>query len=175
MRTDIGWMVLSLCILSACASDDAAHETTSASEVGELGTLQLTLSGQDAMQRSYRLRAATFRVEGSAFDDPQPILTSLSSDAEPDAVTLRTRLLSGYYSVTLSSEDWFLERVTPDGFERVAQAVLLSPRTQYAYVQSGQPAQLAFQFGVDGSLIDFVGGQLELGIQVVNAPPGSGL
>lgn len=153
-----------LCVLVGCAADAAEGND------GETGTLALSLVGSDAGQQTYRLRAATFDIQGTRYYDYQSVSTSVSSESDPDGAFLRARLFPGSYSVSLRPGEWYLERIGENGSERVQQAVLLSSATQSAYVQQGYVSQVAFQFGVDGELIDFIGSDLDIGITVQRAP-----
>jgi hypothetical protein len=164
---------LFLLVCAACDAGSASdHESLAEANVA-IGTLQMALTGSDAQHQEYRLRAATFDIRGTPFEDPEPVTVTLSSESEPDAAHLRTRLLYGYYDVSLRDDGWYLERLTPEGPERIEQAVLLSTRTQYAYVQEGVVSPVAFQFGVGGRLVDFRGGALEIGVGV-QTPPDAG-
>ena len=46
------------------------------------------------------------------------------------------------------------------------QAVLLSSPNQYAYIYDGGTTGIAYRFGVDGELIDFRSGELQIGIEI---------
>jgi hypothetical protein len=142
-------------VSGACAPDSASDPEALAEANVAIGTLQLELLGSDAQRQQYRLHAATFDIRGTPFEDPQPVTLTLESESQPEAASLRTRLLYGYYDVSLRDDGWYLERLTPEGPERVERAVLLSTRTQYAYVQEGEVAPVGFQFGVDGRMVDF--------------------
>jgi hypothetical protein len=156
--------------LAGCAQEVIAEE---AGDTSDVGAIEVALTGVDADLQEYRLRSATFDINGTRYNDGQGVSLSVSSESDLDNPVLSTRLFYGYYGVTLFSGDWYLERITAEGTERVDQAVLLSPATQYTFVNQGAASQVTFQFGVDGELIDFYGGDLEIGIGVQRAP-GSG-
>jgi hypothetical protein len=171
MKTEMGLITLFALALGACAVDYRMDGDSVEEDASELGTMQLSLTGMDAQMQQYRLRAATFAIEGTRYTDFQAVSMTVSSDTELDSPTVRTRLFYGYYSVSLRPGEWYIERLSPNGdAEPVAEVVLLSAPTQSISIQQGAVTQIAFQFGVDGELIDFVGGDLEIGIGIVRAP-----
>lgn len=175
MKTAMGLTTLFALALGACAVDYQMDGSKVEDDASDLGTMQLSLTGVDAQMQLYRLRAASFGIQGTRYTDSQAVSMTVSSDTELDSPTLRTRLFYGYYSVSLLPDDWYVERLTPSGgAERVAQAVLLSAPTQSIGIQPGLVTQVAFQFGVDGELIDFAGGDLEIGVGFVQPPDREG-
>jgi hypothetical protein len=165
------WLLVTSALLSfACSSEPGGtpggQKPSAAEPVGELS---LELLGADRAGHPYRLRNATFQIYTyySSFPtDGGDQTKTVSSDADPDATTIKARLLPGSYGVTLLNTDWFLEKVTPTGGERVAKSVLLSAVSQYAYIYNRSTTEVDFEFGVDGSLIDFRHGELNIGISV---------
>jgi hypothetical protein len=155
--------------MSACTAAPAPDESN-----GPLASLELALTGSDAEANVYRLRNATFSIDGYSQVSGQGgygyVNTSISSEDSIDDVLLTTRLLPGSYSVGLVGSDWYLERVTPNGAVRVQEAVLLSAQSQYVWLSEGGVSQVYFQFGADGTLIDFRHGDLTIGISVERAP-----
>ncbi|HEX5658334.1 MAG TPA: hypothetical protein VFX59_14125 [Polyangiales bacterium] len=165
------WMVAAALMCGACAADTGTEE-----ELGEqteeetVSGLSLALTSVDTQGRAYRLRQATFTISDNAYwyydggvsTNPP---TVLSTESDPDADRLTVRLIPGSYQVALGG-DWYLERLGPNGPERVAQAVLLDEPVQYAYVGDGWNYDLDFRFGVDGSLIDFRHGDLNIDISI---------
>lgn len=138
----------------------------------QLGELSLSLIGSDRAGQSYRLRNANFDIDlyylTVPTEDDAGALTHqvVSSDTNPDADSIRTRLLPGTYSVRLDNRDWFLEKVGTNGNERVAESVLLSEPQQYAYIYDRGSTEVTFRFGVDGKLIDFRHGNLNIDIAI---------
>jgi hypothetical protein len=155
------------------------------------GSLTLALTAVDSGGVQYRLRNAEFQVTGYpdgypyyppyVVDDdggmsaggrggsggyPGYVDITLSSETDPEAAVITKRLVPGSYNVFLSNSDWYLERTTEDGTERVEQAVLLSSPYQYVYVYDGGVTQVNYRFGVDGELIDFRSGELQIGIEI---------
>lgn len=89
---------------------------------------------------------------------------TLSSDDDPDAVTLSMRMKPGYYTVTLNGA-WSLEEASEAGWAP-ASAVLLSAQTQEFYIWDGATSYVSYELGVGGDLIAFQHGDLNIGIQV---------
>jgi hypothetical protein len=176
MKMKTALVTLLVLAMAACGADPGSEPSAREADAAEVGTLQLSLTGVDAQLQQYWLRAARFDIQGTRYTDLQSVSEQVFSDTELDSPVIRTRLFYGSYTVSLSAEqDWYIERLTPNGAaERVAEVVLLSSPTQSVFVQQGQVSQVAFQFGVDGELIDFVGGDLEIGIGIVQAPAASG-
>ena len=163
-RTD--WVValcLSALLGAACQSDTTGTEVESDND---LGVLQLHLTGQDGRGQQYRLRDADFVIRGFPGYDATPYTDTVSSEDDPRAAYIESRLVPGSYSVQLANRDWYLERVTRSGRQRVERAVLLSPDTQYAYVYDHGTSAVYFTFGADGEVIDFRSGTLRIGIRV---------
>lgn len=178
-RTLLGWLALSLISCAQAVGpepDDTAR-----------GALVLALTAKDSGGVEYRLRNATFTVsgypEGMPFypNDgyagyggyggrggypPGYLSIEISSEADPDAALITRRLPPGGYEVVLQNSDWYLERTTDDGVERVEQAVLLTQPYQYVYVWDGGTSQINYRFGVDGEYIDFRSGELQIGIEI---------
>jgi hypothetical protein len=136
--------------------------------------LSLALTGTDSRGVQYRLRSAEFEIYGypelvqfGAGGAPDSFFsTVVSSETDPNAAVITQRVIPGYYYVDFTSGDWFLEELTPSGPERVEQAVLLSPRLQFAPVWNGGSTRVHYQFGVDGELIDFRSGNINIGIGI---------
>lgn len=164
------WILAATAVLSmACSStpkDAPANEKVSVAE--PTGQLSLDLVGADSAGQAYRLSHATFQIVPYYVSYPGDGggTVTLSSDTDPDATTISTRLLPGSYLVTLEDPGWSLAKVTPQGDEPVAQSVLLSAASQYAYVYDRWTTQVNYSFGVDGTLIDFRHGDLDISISV---------
>lgn len=116
-----------------------------------------------------------FASGGRPGSSPPPVGFVLSSEVDPNAEALVRKVLPGYYTVALR-DGWYLERQTASGVERVEKVVLLSPRNQSSHVWDGGTARVNYQFGVDGTLIDFRNGDLSVEIDVVRPgePAGTG-
>jgi hypothetical protein len=132
------------------------------------------LRSVDSRGRSYRLRNATFAVDSNYWwydGGAPPPSTVLSSEDDPDADRLSVRLVPGEYRVTLGG-DWYIERLADNGPERVQQVALLTDATQYAYISDQWYYDLEYRFGVDGTLLDFRHGDLniDIGIQLPGEP-----
>ena len=167
-----GWLAIAL---SACG------ETPQDAPADVQGSLTLALTGMDSSGVGYRLRNAEFDINGYPdyiYDQGAAgggaagsgnwggYNAHVSSETNPNAATISTRLVPGSYNVSLSNFDWYLERTTAAGTERVGQAVLLTGRSQYFYIWDGGVSQVTFRFGVDGQLIDFRNGELTIDIAI---------
>jgi hypothetical protein len=169
-KTWIGVLGLSMALgLSACADEPTSDKPSSEGEQqGELGSLSLQLIGSDTSGRSYRLREGNFFVTGYGggyYDGGSGYSKWLSSETDLDASTIVERLVPGDYSVELTP-GWYLERYTDGSWLPVEQAVLLSSAQQWAYIYNNGISRVAYRFGVDGELIDFRSGELQIGIEI---------
>ncbi len=160
---------------ASCAADsaDSAQETSDHDEA-EVGSLQLSLTTSDSQGRQYRLRSAEFTISSNYYyyppyypygDGGAGFYTVVSTETDPDAPSINLRLVPGDYYVALGGA-WYLERLTPNGPERIEKAVLLSEGYQYAYIYHQGVSFVSFRFGVDGDLIDFRHGDLNIGFEV---------
>jgi len=164
----LGWLLAAAVVCGGCA--DASNDTDDTPEPAaqsELGGLSLALTSVDSQGRPYRLRNATFSITSDYWygDGGLPQTTVLSTEDDPNADQLTTRLVPGYYRVTLGG-DWYIERLGAGGPERVQQVVLLDEATQFTYVGQDWNNELRFAFGVDGTLIDFRHGDLTIDISI---------
>jgi hypothetical protein len=162
--------MIARCLMIALAmtwigcNGSGSHE---GAENGPLGALELHLTGTDSHGQQYRLRNAEFNIVGySYYGQSNNYDETVSSEADPDAEFIETRLVPGSYYVTLANRLWYLEKLTPNGPERVADAVLLSDTTVYTYVSQNSTSDAYFTFGVDGQVIDFRHGKLRIGISI---------
>lgn len=164
------WVVPSVLLgLASCSvsSDELADPAAT-------GTLSVALVGRDGSGQQYRLRNATFLISGypdyhdhGAGGAPYEFYESeVSTETDLDAAVVSQRVVPGYYYVEFQGTSWYLERLVPSGPERIEQAVLLSERTQYTRVYNRSASEIYFRFGVDGELIDFRYGDLNIGIRV---------
>jgi hypothetical protein len=154
---------------AGCAEDSASGKDDPSAnvEVDELGGLSLALTSYDSQGRAYRLRNATFTILPNYWygDGGVSTETVLSTETDPNADRLSVRLVPGQYTVYLGGE-WYIERRTANGPERVEKVVLLSETVQWAYVNQEWFTDLEFRFGVDGELIDFRHGDLNIDIAI---------
>ena len=171
------WWVLAATVVCVGCEGDTSRGTDTAPETSaapELGGISLALTSVDSQGRPYRLRNATFTISQDYwyYDGGVPETTVLSTEDDPNAAQLTVRLVPGQYRVTLGG-DWYIERLGAGGAERVQQVVLLQDPTQYAYVGQNWNSELQYQFGVDGTLIDFRHGDLtiDIGIELPGDPP----
>lgn len=154
-----------LASLAGCAGNTASHPPKQEEEVGKLA---LNLVGTDSHGQQYRLRNAEFDIQGYSYygDSYNQFSTTLSTETDPNAPVIETRLVPGQYSVTLGNKLWYLEKLTANGPERVEHAVLVSSAYQYAYIYEHGTTDVYFTFGVNGELIDFQHGKLRIGINI---------
>jgi hypothetical protein len=177
------WALAATVVCSGCDASPTqeageADEAPEGIETPELGGLSLALTSVDSQGRSYRLRDATFSIAQDYwyYDGGVPQTTVLSTEDDPNASQLKVRLVPGQYLVTLGG-DWYIERLSAGGAERVQQVVLLDSPTQYTYVSQDWNSELQYQFGVDGTLVDFRHGDLtiDIGIELPgDQPPDAG-
>ncbi len=166
--------MLSFVLLAAlgCSSEGAKTET---GDEGQNGTLALMLSATDAQGESYRLRNAEFAVSGYSWATGQYTSTTVSSETDPELPVVRARLVEGYYDVSfIDTEAWYFEHLTPAGAEPVEKSTLLGAGSQSLYIYRGSTTPISFAFGVNGELVDFLGGQLEIGVTVEQPPFSAG-
>jgi hypothetical protein len=140
--------------------------------VETVGSVQVALTGTDSRMQVYRLRQANFDIQGTRYTDFQSVYEVASTEDDLDAQSLTIDLVRGAYSVMLRP-DWYLERVTDSGADPI-QAVLLSPASQSVFIERHATSRVAFQFGVDGDMVTFFGGELEIDIEIENAPDAGG-
>jgi hypothetical protein len=159
--------------LMGCSSSQPASSE-------ERGSLSVALTGTASDGQLYRLRNADFEISGypeigdsgtgagGAVDPGSGGFYSevVSSEADPNAPVITRRLIPGYYYVNFMSSDWYIDRITPDGAERVEEVALLSPRFQAAYVYNGGTSDVVYRFGVDGQVIDFRNGELRIRVEI---------
>jgi hypothetical protein len=67
-----------------------------------------------------------------------------------------------------------MEQMKPSGPERVANSVLLSEPTQYAYVYDRGTSSIFYNIGVNGRTIDFRYGDIKIRIGVEQPGEGAG-
>jgi hypothetical protein len=164
---------------AACAEDSGGtidESNPQSEDETNVGRLSLSLTGVDSQGRQYRLRNAQFYISNNSgyypydpyspgapypyrYDGGAPSVTVVSTESDPDADFISVRLVPGGYYVGLEG-DWYIERVTTAGPERIERAVLLNGAYQYAYVYQNGAYNVVFRFGVDGDLIDFRHGDL---------------
>jgi hypothetical protein len=167
--------------VGACNDGTPVNESSEQLEEGELGNLSLNLTGSDTAGRQYRLRGAQFSIWGYP-DLPQPVSdggfggysTTVTTETDPNAAVITLRVVPGYYQVNLDSTSWYLERLTDMTWERVEQVALLSPAYQSVYVYNAGVSSVNYRFGVDGELIDFRAGDLQIGIEIEQPGEGPG-
>ncbi|MGC4093791.1 MAG: hypothetical protein QM756_38990 [Polyangiaceae bacterium] len=160
-------------LVCACSGPDQ--------DQGKSGSLSLALTATDSQGELYRLRSATFNINGypdfyfassggeggSSSSSSSFYSETVSTESQPNQPVITRRVVPGYYYVTFDTwQPWYIEHVTADGAERVSQSVLLSAPTQWAYVYDRGNSSVFYQFGVNGNVLDFRHGDLSIRIGV---------
>jgi hypothetical protein len=150
--------------LSACSSSGQADIADVALD---LGALSLPITATGASGAVYRLRQAVFevRLDGPGGGPP----SFITSEQDPLASTLVTRVPSGVYAVGLR-EGWSLERAFGSDVRNVP-AQLRSSVFQRAEVVGGQQTFVRFSFEALGDLLEFGPGELGVEIDVSESGP----
>ena len=163
----------------ACSGDpdDTPTPKVEVNGTEKVGSVSLDLLGTDTAGQAYRLRNAIFQLYPYYYpyppDDGGFGNLTLSSETDPDATSIQSRLVPGEYQVYLQ-DGWYLEKLTPAGAEPVAQSVLLSPAFQYVYIYHQSTTYVNYAFGVDGKLIDFRHGDINISISIERPADGAG-
>jgi hypothetical protein len=132
---------------AACSSDTPDERT---------GTLDLALSGRSTSGAIYRLRDAQLTIA--------PLGLVLSTENDPDAPVISTRLDAGLYTLDLA-DGWRLERVTGGTAENVF-AVLTSADPQAFDVLPGETTRVVLSFRADGQDVVIGQGDVDVVIDV---------
>jgi hypothetical protein len=147
--------VLSLTValsLGACATDD-------------LGTVDLSLTGQSASGNVFRLREAELLLNGPGTS--QVFLT----ETDPARPSITARLAAGEYTLGLAL-GWHLERVTADGVGRRVTAQLLSANPQPLTIVPDEVTRVVLLFDADGEAVPVGDGDLDISIGVNDVDAG---
>lgn len=157
----ICWVVSGALLASACQ-----QETTSPpQELGtaeETGTVELPLIAQASSGATYRLRDATFELEGAAF-----VTIDTRDEAADDDASLELDLPTGTYTAKLL-EGWRLVRVEDDGSESGVSAQLTSANPLSFSIGEGVITPVVFRFKLSSGDVNF--GGAEIGIDVDDSP-----
>jgi len=165
----LGAVVLASGLATACGSDGA-------SEASETGVLNLPLVTHAPSGAEYRLRHATFEINGAGYyggsggeggvgDNPHNRV--VHSDDYLDDAAISLSLERGYYYVTLLP-GWQLEKVEK-GVATPVAATLLSNQSQWTYVNQRSSTWVTFQFGLGERSIWF-NGELTINVEVYEKP-----
>jgi hypothetical protein len=140
--------------LFGCAG---AQDDTQASDVeGRTGSLRMALVGTAPSGNSYRLTDAIFTVT----DSSGPV-TSLDSDADPDATSIIANLEIGNYQVAINDE-WSLQDVDSGN---TVTGKLLTPAVQDFSIGEDETTIVVYRFRVGNEVVVF-GGTLEIAVEV---------
>ncbi len=165
-RSEIGvfsglcWMVSGAVLLSACQDTSTPPQDIGAAE--ETGTVELPLLAQSSSGVTYRLRDATFELQGPAY-----VSIDTRDEAAADDAALELDLPTGAYTAHLL-DGWRLVRVEDDGSESGVDAHLASPNPVAFSIGEGVITPVLFRFQVGSADVDF--GGAEIGIEVIDTP-----
>ena len=129
---------LCLALLSACSGELASNEPLFA-QSDMSGSLSIPLDGRDAQGHSYRLRGATFEINGSA-------MMTLTQSTTTHEHQLKAPLPGGSYQVFLRPGFQLVE-IASDGSQRVVAAKLSSnnPRPLQLMERGDRALPLSFK------------------------------
>ena len=142
--------VLVASALSGCSGGD---------EAAQVGTMRMALSATTASNVTYRLRDAVFDIAG-----PQNLSVS-SESYNPKDQFITFDLHAGDYDVELTT-GWFMEYSTDKKAWFVVDAALTSDNPADVAIVTDTSANVIYKFQVDGSLITFGDGKLNIGMEV---------
>jgi hypothetical protein len=166
----MGLGLASAAAMTACSSGGANPSSE------ETGILSVPLSTHGPSGAEYRLRDAVFEIrsEYDYYDDyaigglgPSGNTYTLSSEDDPSASSLSISVERGYYYVRLLP-GWHMEKVESGG-ATVVEANLLSPATQWLYVNARSTSWIEYQFGIGDRALWF-NGNLNINVQVYEDP-----
>lgn len=152
-----------LALLSACGSSGGNSTTVvSNDDSSELGNLELRLSSfKDGVE--YRLRDAVFHLSGGGRTDAGMRSQYVLGEDFLGQERIRVPLERGFYFITLL-DGWRMENASTAPPETVP-AILFSRIEQQFSIYRGSTANVTYEFGVNGTELDF-GGKLDIRIQV---------
>lgn len=138
----------SLCLVAfAACTDDLAHSDALFVTSDMSGSLTIPLDGRDAEGHAFRLRAATFEVNGSA-------MMTLTKSADKAQRELKAPLPSGSYQVFLRP-GFELVSVASDGSEQPVSAQLSSANPGLLQLSERSDRALGLVFQVGSGRISF--------------------
>jgi hypothetical protein len=105
------------------------------------------------------------RQQYSEYPDVGPSSLLLSTEEDPDKTVLEARVAPGSYYVELL-DNWQIEKLSIDGTYEPVDAVLISASTHYVWVYGDSTRWIKFRFGVGGEAIDFIGGNIRIGVEI---------
>lgn len=159
-------------VLAGCNSEPVTRAE-------DMGTLSLPLSTHGPSGTEYRLRDAVFQISSEYYyyDDYESAeggsgssgghSYTVSSEDDPSAGSINISVERGYYHVRLLP-GWRMEKVE-DGEGTTVEATLLSPATQWTYVDAHSSSWVAYQFGIGGREV-WLNGNLNVDVQVYENP-----
>jgi hypothetical protein len=156
----ICWVVSGALLGSACQDTSTPPPEDFGS--AHTGTVELPLIAQSSSGVTYRLRDATFELEGPAF-----VTIDTRDEAAADDASLELDLPTGSYAAKLL-EGWRLVRVEDDGSESGVSALLTSANPLSFSIGEGVITPVVFRFKLASGDVDF--GGAEIGIDVDDSP-----
>jgi len=152
---------MKLCrILAATAV--VASLSTACTDAGDVGGVELALTGQSPSGVTYRLRDAQIDLAGSG------VAVSFSTETDPTRTALTARVASGPYTLDLHP-GWRLERIAADGTATNVDATLLSANPQSLEVVAGAVTNAALRFRAAGEDVAMGDGDVVVTIDVEDA------
>lgn len=126
----------------------------------ELGSLYVPLVTPDTVK--HRLRAAVFDISRAG-----SVVSSLDSDADPDATALTAELNPGQYQIRLN-DGWTLEQLAADGSATPVRAAMISPNPASFEVRNGRVTNVAFTFTTSSGTVTFGEGSVSVRLGVAD-------
>lgn len=176
----LGGLMLLAAVVPLAGCSQANRDSGDAEKAGQLA---LPLTTQGASGVTYRLRDATFVINGWNYGvggsgmggGGSTTSVVVNSETDPDAATISVSLEEGQYLVELQP-GWHFEKITAEGAEDV-EATLLSPNPQWVWVTRQWTSFAEFQFGLGDREI-WLNGDLNIGVVLYEDPseiyPGTG-
>lgn len=158
MKT-IAKFVLSAALLTGASfATGCAVDTETRAE--SFGQVRMALTGTSVEGNLYRLRAATFTIDG-------PASAGFATEDDPNLTVLSADLPPGAYTSTLGG-DWYLERQDGASFVPV-DATLVSANPADFTVNAQVASDLVYQFATDGTIVTIGDGSVNISIDVIES------
>jgi predicted outer membrane repeat protein len=149
-------LLVGVALVTSCGGDSAPQ--------AEVGELTVTLASQSPLGVDYQLRDALFLIRGLQDEDVS------SEDYPPEQPVISVSLASGSYQVTLQ-DGWRMEYSANGQAFADIPATLVSPNPADVTVVFDEVTPLTLLFEVDGRLISFGPGILDIDFTVTETDP----